>query len=82
MNTCTNPAILNELGNVNLAYHMNVSELLDFGVRQVASDRFVLYSLTYNGYNEPVEEDITVPINSKLMIGTLKGLTADYYSRG
>ena len=81
MNTCTNQTILNELCNVNLAYHMNVSELLDFGVRQVASDRYVLYALTYNGYNEPVEEDITVPINSKLMIGTLKGLATDYYSR-
>lgn len=81
MNTCTNQTILNELCNVNLAYHMNVSELLDFGVRQVASDRYVLYTLTYNGYNEPVEEDITVPINSKLMIGTLKGLATDYYSR-
>ena len=82
MNTYNNnPAIDQALENVNIAYHMNVSELLDFGVRQVASDRYVLYNLTYNGYNEPVETDITVPINEKLLLGTLNGLAKEYYNR-
>ena len=82
MNTYNNnPAIDQVLENVNIAYHMNVSELLYFGVRQVASDRYVLYNLTYNGYNEPVETDITVPINEKLLLGTLNGLAKEYYNR-
>lgn len=82
MNTYNNnPAIDQALENVNLAYHMNVSELLDFGVRQVTSDRYVLYNLTYNGYNEPVETDITVPISEKLLLGTLNGLAKEYYNR-
>lgn len=82
MNTYNNnPAIDQALENVNIAYHMNVSELLDFGVRQVASNRYVLYNLTYNGYNEPVETDITVPISEKLLLGTLNGLAKEYYNR-
>lgn len=82
MNTYNNNSAIDQaLSNVNIAYHMNVSELIDFGVRQVASDSYVLYYLSYNGYNEPVETDVTVPINEKLLLGTLKGMAQDYYNR-
>lgn len=75
-----NTVIDASLGNLNMAYHILVSELKDFTVRQTGEDQFKLISIYYNGYNEPMETELTpVPVSQTEIVKTMDSLANHYW---
>lgn len=71
------------LENLNNAYHCNMSELKDFTVKQTGADSFKLISLYYNGYNQPMETELTpCPVTESELISTMDSLAEKYWEIG
>ena len=59
MTTFINNNIDSSLSNLNMSYHANISEMKDFTVKHVGNDQYKLVTLSYNGWDEPVENELT-----------------------
>ena len=80
MITFINKNIDSALGNLNMAYHIGVSELRDFNVRCVGNEKYKLVKIYYNGWNKPVETEVTkVPLSECELLKTMYGLANKYW---
>ena len=83
MTTFINYNIDAALGNLNIAYHNNISEMKDFTVKHVGNDQYKLVTLSYNGWDEPVENELTpVPVSENELIITIDALADKYWEVG
>ena len=83
MTTFINNNINSALGNLNMSYHMNISELKDFNVKHVGNDKYKLVTLSYNGWDEPTENELTpVPVSERELVTTMDALANKYWEVG
>lgn len=81
MTTFINNNIDSALSNLNMAYHIGVSELNDFTVKCVGNDKYKLITLSYNGWNKPVETELTsVPVSECELVKTMCFLADKYWN--
>lgn len=83
MNTFINNNIDMSLGNLNMSYHANISEMKDFNVKHVGEDKYKLVTLSYNGWDELVETELTpVPVSEHELVITMDALANKYWEVG
>ena len=83
MTTFINNNIDSSLSNLNMSYHANISEMKDFTVKHVGNDQYKLVTLSYNGWDEPVENELTpVPVSENELVITMDALADKYWEIG
>ena len=83
MNTFINSNIDMSLGNLNMSYHVNISEMEDFNVKHVGEDKYKLVTLSYNGWDELVETELTpVPVSEHELVIIMDSLADKYWEVG
>ena len=83
MTTFINNNINLSLGNLNMSYHANISELKDFNVKQVGENKYKLVTLSYNGWDDLVETELTpVPVSECELVTTMDALANKYCEVG
>lgn len=83
MTTFINNNIDSSLSNLNMSYHANISEMKDFTVKHVGNDQYKLVTLSYNGWDEPVENELTpVPVSENELVITMDALADKYWEVG